>query len=205
MTALASAKWSAETISWNLGEQTSYLELGTPDFTTEQMEELEKLSNEAIRASYHVTPSWHSVADVNEGKVQGLRKSSKSLPESVLGPVRVVTIAQVDTNTCCRTPHSYFFIFIFNLFLIFFLLSTWTRTHAAGHSCTESCSFLFILKWTRTRAAGNTCRASFFFSPRWTRTRAVGHTCRAPRTCRPSSSSALKRERLPARSTLATH
>ena len=115
MTALASAKWSAETISWNLGEQTSYLELGTPDFTTEQMEELEKLSNEAIRAGYNVTPSWHSVADVNEGKVQGLRKSSKKLPESVLGPVRVVTIAQVDTNTCFLIA-----IFFFTLFLIFY-------------------------------------------------------------------------------------
>ena len=119
LTALASAKWSAETISWNLGDSTSYLELGTPDFTTEQMEELEKLSNEATRAGYLVTPSWHSVADVNEGKVKGLRKSSKKLPESVLGPVRVVTIAEVHTNTCCRTPDSCCFIFTYFLFFIF--------------------------------------------------------------------------------------
>ena len=48
-------------------------------------------------------PTWHSVLDVNNGNVPGLRKSAKALPESVTGPVRVITFEDVDTNTCCGT------------------------------------------------------------------------------------------------------
>ena len=47
---------------------------------------------------------------MNEGSVEGLRKSSKALPASVTGPVRVVRFqgsfqgaAGLDTNTCCGT------------------------------------------------------------------------------------------------------
>jgi len=35
--------------------------------------------------------------------VPGLRKSSKPLPPSVTGPVRVITYDGLDTNTCCGT------------------------------------------------------------------------------------------------------
>jgi len=50
-----------------------------------------------------VVPSWHSVEAVNGGFVEGLRRSSKALPASVTGPVRVVSFAGIDTNTCCGT------------------------------------------------------------------------------------------------------
>ena len=103
VTALALRRWGFETTSWGLGEQTSYLELGCADFSPEQMAELELDANEAIRASHAVTPSWHSVSAVNDGTVPGLRKSSKSLPPSVTGPVRVVSFDTIDTNTCCGT------------------------------------------------------------------------------------------------------
>ena len=86
VTALASQTFGVETISWYLGEQSSFLELGTTSFTHEQMKQLEKLSNEAIRDGLAVTPSWHNVSDVNDGNVPGLRKSAKALPESVVGP-----------------------------------------------------------------------------------------------------------------------
>jgi Ser-tRNA(Ala) deacylase AlaX len=86
VTALATKAWGIETVSWNLGEQTSFLELQTTSLTSEQVTELEKLSNDAIREGHAVKPSWHSVSDVNEGNVPGLRKSAKALPESVLGP-----------------------------------------------------------------------------------------------------------------------
>jgi hypothetical protein len=101
------------------------------------LDELEAASNDAIRAGTPITPSWHSVADVNDGnardwlsiprplgcpslladplltqrpmdrdstpQVPGLRKSSKALPPSVTGPVRVITFEGIDTNTCCGT------------------------------------------------------------------------------------------------------
>ena len=56
-----------------------------------------------LQAASPITPSWHSVADVNDGAVPGLRKSSKPLPPSVTGPVRVITFEGIDTNTCCGT------------------------------------------------------------------------------------------------------
>jgi len=55
VTALTSAKWGIETLSWNLGETTSFLELATPDFTLQQLDELEKMSNDAIRAGKKVS------------------------------------------------------------------------------------------------------------------------------------------------------
>ncbi|EOD29866.1 hypothetical protein EMIHUDRAFT_233436 [Emiliania huxleyi CCMP1516] len=104
LTAIALRKWGYDTTSWGLGDATSFLELGTPEFTPLMMAELEAEANEAaVKAgtaatpSWHsvaraVAPSWHSVADVNEGRVPGLRK-----------PVRVITYDGLDTNTCCGT------------------------------------------------------------------------------------------------------
>ena len=103
VTAIALQKWGFETTSWGLGEQTSFLELGTPEVTPAMLAELEEAANEAVKAATRVTPSWHSVADVNEGNVPGLRKSSKALPPSVTGPVRVISFEGIDTNTCCGT------------------------------------------------------------------------------------------------------
>lgn len=103
VTAIALRKWGFETTSWGLSESTSFLELGTPEFSPQQLDELEVAANDAVRAATPVTPSWHSVADVNDGAVPGLRKSSKALPPSVTGPVRVITFEGIDTNTCCGT------------------------------------------------------------------------------------------------------
>ena len=103
VTALAIKHFRWETLSWNLGEDTSFLELATPEISAAELQTLEAESNAAIRAGHVVTPSWHSVTDVNEGAVPGLRKSSKPLPPSVTGPVRVVTYDGIDTNTCCGT------------------------------------------------------------------------------------------------------
>ena len=103
LTALATHQWGIETLSWYLGESSSFLELGAPGFALEQAQELERSANEAIRAAHPVTPSWHDAGAIKDGKVEGLRKSAKTLPESVVGPVRVITIKDIDSNTCCGT------------------------------------------------------------------------------------------------------
>jgi len=103
LTAIALSIWGIETTSWGLGEQTSFLELGVAEMAPQALAELESAANEAIKAAKAVTPSWHSVSDVNEGLVRGLRKSSKALPPSVTGPVRVIEFEGIDTNTCCGT------------------------------------------------------------------------------------------------------
>jgi len=106
----AGSKVGIETLSWNLGEaaSSSFLELDTPNFSDEQRKELEAIANDAVVEGFSVLPSWHSVEDVNSGAVDGLRKSSKALPESVTGPVRVLSMLKsptnrLDTNTCCGT------------------------------------------------------------------------------------------------------
>ena len=89
LTAIALRKWGYDTTSWGLGDATSFLELGTPEFTPLMMAELEAEANEAVKAGTArdyprypeitrdyprlpkavkagtaATPSWHSVARV---------------------------------------------------------------------------------------------------------------------------------------------
>jgi Ser-tRNA(Ala) deacylase AlaX len=99
ISALALREFGAETLSWSFGAEACVVELCTPI----DAGRLEATANSAIRDGLEVKAEWHSVADVNSGAVAGLRMSSRALPESVTGPVRVVRFAGVDTNTCCGT------------------------------------------------------------------------------------------------------
>ena len=112
LTALATHKWGIETVSWGLGALAednssgagrSFLELNTPEVSEAMVAELEDMANEAVQAATPVVPSWHDAADLKAGQVPGLRVSSKALPDSVTGPVRVVAFQGIDTNTCCGT------------------------------------------------------------------------------------------------------
>ena len=105
VTALAVAMNGSPTLSWNLAPSggSSFLELGAPFDAASHLAELERSVNAAILKGHAVSAEWHSVAAVNGGAVDGLRKSSRALPESVTGPVRVVRYAGIDVNTCCGT------------------------------------------------------------------------------------------------------
>ena len=50
LTAIALKKWGYETTSWSLGDQTSFLELGTQEVPPPLLAELEDAANEAIKA-----------------------------------------------------------------------------------------------------------------------------------------------------------
>lgn len=103
VTAVAVGQCGAETLSWNLGAEGSYLELDRNFDPEAHLGPLEALVNEKILAGLAVSPEWHGVQAVNDGSVPGLRKSSKALPDSVTGPVRVLRMDGIDVNTCCGT------------------------------------------------------------------------------------------------------
>lgn len=103
VTALAVDAYGAPTLSWTLGAASSFLELGAPFDADAHLAELEAAVNAAILDGAPVAAEWHPVAAVNGGTVPGLRPSSKALPDSVTGPVRVVRLGAVDVNTCCGT------------------------------------------------------------------------------------------------------
>ncbi|KAJ1444827.1 Threonyl/alanyl tRNA synthetase [Pelagophyceae sp. CCMP2097] len=102
VSAVALRDFGCETLSWNLGAETSFIEIASP-FTAEQADALEGKANAEIRRGAPVEPSWHSAEDVKAGSVEGLRMSSCKLPDSVTGAVRVVSFSGLDVNTCCGT------------------------------------------------------------------------------------------------------
>lgn len=49
ITAIADKLYNYKTTSWNLGEKVSFIELDTENVTSEQLEEIQNVSNEKIR------------------------------------------------------------------------------------------------------------------------------------------------------------
>eukprot|EP00948_MAST-09A_sp_MAST-9A-sp1_P000959 g959.t1 len=99
ITAVALRKYSRETLSWSLGEKTSYLDLAGK-FTEEQIRELEKDVNSHILAGLEVTARLD-----NEDGVEATRKSRKIAMAKGFESqaLRIVSIAGLDSNTCCGT------------------------------------------------------------------------------------------------------
>ncbi|XP_069669325.1 alanyl-tRNA editing protein Aarsd1-B isoform X2 [Periplaneta americana] len=98
ITALADINYGYSTTSWWLGEEESYIELGTPSMKPEEMDELEKLVNEKIREATPVNVTVYQEGDDELKKVR-----TRGLPDDHKGPVRVVTIQGVESNMCCGT------------------------------------------------------------------------------------------------------
>ncbi|KAJ4448866.1 hypothetical protein ANN_00257, partial [Periplaneta americana] len=63
ITALADINYGYSTTSWWLGEEESYIELGTPSMKPEEMDELEKLVNEKIREATPVNVTVYQEGD----------------------------------------------------------------------------------------------------------------------------------------------
>ncbi|KAB7494624.1 Alanyl-tRNA editing protein Aarsd1, partial [Armadillidium nasatum] len=98
ITAVADRDYNAATVSWNLGKKLSSIELDIPKFTEDQISELEENVNEAIR---NCTPVLIEEFDASDPKLQEAR--TRGLPDDIVGPVRVVTIKDLDSTMCCGT------------------------------------------------------------------------------------------------------
>ncbi|MBN3308747.1 AASD1 protein, partial [Amia calva] len=98
ITAIADSKFGYKTTSWELGRQRSVIELDTPSVKPGEMEELEAVVNEKIRAHIPVTVQLLSADDPTVEKVR-----SRGLPDDHAGPIRIVDIKGIDANMCCGT------------------------------------------------------------------------------------------------------
>jgi len=98
VTAIADSLYGYKTTSWNLGEKLSFIELDTPKLTQQQMEEIERISNEKIRE--HL-PILVKVYEDGSKELQEVR--SRGLPEDHVGAVRVIVMEGIDENMCCGT------------------------------------------------------------------------------------------------------
>nr|CAH0109184.1 unnamed protein product [Daphnia galeata] len=97
ITAIADALFGFKTTSWWLGETVSHIELDTVNVSDVQLKAIESQVNEKIREAVAVE------VKVYEGDAIPDQVRSRGLPDDHVGPVRVVSILGVDSNTCCGT------------------------------------------------------------------------------------------------------
>ncbi|XP_019360539.1 PREDICTED: alanyl-tRNA editing protein Aarsd1-like [Gavialis gangeticus] len=98
ITAIADLMFGFKTTSWELGRQRSVIELNTPSMTREQVVALEENVNEKIRAHVPVT-----VKEFSDGDPEVEMVRTRGLPDDHTGPVRIVSIENIDDNMCCGT------------------------------------------------------------------------------------------------------
>ncbi|CAH1773611.1 unnamed protein product [Owenia fusiformis] len=99
VTAIADSVYGFKTTSWNLGEKTSFIELDTPKVSNDQLENIENIVNEKIRAGIAMYPTLYENAE--DPEVEKAR--ARGLPDDHVGPVRIVTIEGIEANLCCGT------------------------------------------------------------------------------------------------------
>lgn len=98
ITALADREFNYSTTSWWLGIDVSYIEMDTNNISPNQMEVLEKLCNDYIKAATRVYVEVYKEDDLQLKKVR-----TRGLPEDHKGDVRVVIIDGIESNMCCGT------------------------------------------------------------------------------------------------------
>ncbi|XP_061823490.1 alanyl-tRNA editing protein Aarsd1 [Nerophis lumbriciformis] len=98
ITALADSMFGYKTTSWELGRHRSSIELDTASVKAGQLQALEDVVNEKIRAHIPVNVKLLSVDSPEVEKVR-----SRGLPDDHAGPIRIIDIEGVDANMCCGT------------------------------------------------------------------------------------------------------
>ncbi|XP_069763408.1 alanyl-tRNA editing protein Aarsd1 isoform X1 [Narcine bancroftii] len=98
LSALAESMFGFQTTSWEMGRQRSSIELDTTSMSSEQVEALEKATNEKIREHIPVNVRVISVDDPEMQQIE-----SQDLPDDHAGPIRIIDIVGIDANMCCGT------------------------------------------------------------------------------------------------------
>lgn len=99
ITAITESLFGFKTTSWSLGEQISSIELDTMSMSEEQLQKVEQVVNEKIRAQVPVI--LRVFEDKNDPTLKQFR--ARGLPEDHEGPVRVCEIDGIDAALCCGT------------------------------------------------------------------------------------------------------
>uniref|UniRef100_A0A182R809 Alanyl-transfer RNA synthetases family profile domain-containing protein n=1 Tax=Anopheles funestus TaxID=62324 RepID=A0A182R809_ANOFN len=101
ITAIFDREFKYNTRSWWLGTESSYIDLDAKDIGREQLERVESICNQLI---VDCTPVEVNVYEPDDPALKSdVTRATRGLPEDVSGPLRVVTIAGIESNMCCGT------------------------------------------------------------------------------------------------------
>ncbi|XP_053658127.1 alanyl-tRNA editing protein Aarsd1-A [Anopheles marshallii] len=101
ITAIFDREFKYNTRSWWLGTESSYIDLDAKDVDRDQLERVESICNQLI---VDCTPVQVNVYEPDDPALKSdVTRATRGLPEDVSGPLRVVTIAGVESNMCCGT------------------------------------------------------------------------------------------------------
>ncbi|XP_035900297.1 alanyl-tRNA editing protein Aarsd1-A [Anopheles stephensi] len=101
ITAIFDREFKYNTKSWWLGTESSYIDLDAKDISREQLDRVESICNQLI---VDCTPVEVNVYEPNDPALKSdVTRATRGLPEDVCGPLRVVTIAGIESNMCCGT------------------------------------------------------------------------------------------------------
>ncbi|XP_044766453.1 alanyl-tRNA editing protein Aarsd1-B [Coccinella septempunctata] len=101
ISAIFERKYGLQTVSWWLGEETSYIELDTPSVSDELLIAVENEVNELIQQARKVDVIVYNKDTPAE--VLQEAKSNRGLPDDHVGDIRVISIDGIDNNMCCGT------------------------------------------------------------------------------------------------------
>ncbi len=118
-------EFNFKTVGWNLGEQICQVELNTPQMTQEQIDHIERVVNQEIRACRSVKINIMSQDDLKSGDH---RVTVSSDDPNATGPIRMIEIEGIDACTCCGThvrntselQVCFFFVFCFLFFCFYY-------------------------------------------------------------------------------------
>ena len=98
VTTLAQLRFGWRTMAFHLGTTVSDIEFDAPALTAEQLQSLEDVTVEEIRACRPVSVRWGE-----QDRMEELGVRSRLLPEGFEGTLRLVEIEGLDLNTCGGT------------------------------------------------------------------------------------------------------
>ncbi|XP_028137368.2 alanyl-tRNA editing protein Aarsd1-B [Diabrotica virgifera virgifera] len=101
LSAVLEQHFKANTVSWWLGEEDSYVELDIASFLEKDIQIAEEMVNVFIRQGKPVTVTIFPEKTPEE-LLEKVR-SVKGLPDDHKGDIRVINITDIDSNMCCGT------------------------------------------------------------------------------------------------------
>lgn len=102
ITAIFERDFGFDTKCWWLGTETSFIELDAKNLTQDDLNSVEKTTNQLIADAAVVSVKVYDKNDpaLSTGDVT---RATRGLPEDHVGSIRVVTIEGVESNMCCGT------------------------------------------------------------------------------------------------------
>lgn len=103
ITAIFERDFGFNTKCWWLGSETSFIELDAKTLSQDDLNSVEKTTNELIANAAGVSVKVYDKNDPALSIGGDVTRATRGLPEDHVGSIRVVTIEGVESNMCCGT------------------------------------------------------------------------------------------------------